>query len=344
MVMTYHHKATKPPPGANPLATRTPLNGRKVEDVLRGYINNKKPAMKGFLFDTWNAQAEAVRFQELSTAASTGKINKGWLKQWRKDYVAMINEHIDPEWRAAQDSGAGFMVEEMAKTVGIEVVMPEVSKRLEAWIAERGSMLIKELTKQQRLAINNTIRHFVVDLGVGPTDLGKVLRPMIGLTKRESAAVIKRNTAFKELGLSKREVIRRTNDYQGFLTRKRGEKIARTEIASAYNQGALEAVKQAKAANQLAGVIAKRWWTAIDERVCPWCSDLHNTVIGLESNYTITPIAGRKTLDFHGSAPPSHPSCRCTIIYEVWAVGSPVKSFYLATPRNNYSEPLVLFQ
>ena len=101
----------------------------------------------------------------------------------------------------------------------------------------------------------------------------------------------------------------------------RARRIAVTEVTRTYADG-----------NQLAwrnsGVVgAKRWMTARDERVCPLCGPLHNTVVGLDDVYIQTPrdIAGadaspqsiqrasgllRSNGAFVGG-PPRHPNCRC---------------------------------
>ena len=71
----------------------------------------------------------------------------------------------------------------------------------------------------------------------------------------------------------------------------RAKMIARTEIITAYNQGAETQYKAA-------GLTRKQmiWITAIDERTCDEC-------IGNDE----------KTIDEIGELPPVHPNCRCSI-------------------------------
>lgn len=100
----------------------------------------------------------------------------------------------------------------------------------------------------------------------------------------------------------------------------RAERIARTEVLTATNKAALEAYKQSDGL-----VIAKEWYTAMDEKVCPWCGRMENggngVTIALDANFfergeSFTGNDGSPlNLDFRSiSAPPLHPNCRCTLI------------------------------
>jgi SPP1 gp7 family putative phage head morphogenesis protein len=105
-----------------------------------------------------------------------------------------------------------------------------------------------------------------------------------------------------------RQVIR----YSNFLLTRRSRNIARTETASAYNFGAFDSMRTAVADGLIDGTVVKRFATAGDERVCPFCGPLDGKVVGLEETFP-----GLTTLVPNTYAPPVHPQCRCTIIYEV---------------------------
>jgi SPP1 gp7 family putative phage head morphogenesis protein len=55
------------------------------------------------------------------------------------------------------------------------------------------------------------------------------------------------------------------------FNQKRAETIARTEITRASNEAYIEAYEQN-------GINKKQWFTAMDERVCPECNELHGTI------------------------------------------------------------------
>jgi HK97 family phage portal protein len=95
---------------------------------------------------------------------------------------------------------------------------------------------------------------------------------------------------------------------------KRAMVISRTEISRATNFATVEAYKQS-------GIVtAKEWYTALDERVCPWCGDMHGKVVKVDDNYfnkgDVMEVDGQKlNLDYDAVGyPPLHPSCRCTLI------------------------------
>lgn len=105
--------------------------------------------------------------------------------------------------------------------------------------------------------------------------------------------------------------------YSGWTTG-RAEAIARSETIRASNAGAEQAFRQL-------GVTQKQWYTAEDERVCPFCGKMHKTVVGVEQNYwnygdemVITDSNGQQQalkMDYEAVGyPPLHPQCRCTIL------------------------------
>ena len=123
------------------------------------------------------------------------------------------------------------------------------------------------------------------------------------------------------------------NDLAPIFGTTRARSIAATEVTRMFAAG-----------NQMlwqsTGVIeAKVWQTARDEMVCPLCGPLHNQVVGLQSNFVLTPgqladtpqmkamqgdrytqeaalqKAGKLLSSVGQTAPypPYHPNCRCWI-------------------------------
>lgn len=79
------------------------------------------------------------------------------------------------------------------------------------------------------------------------------------------------------------------------------EKIVRTEILRASNEGTLEAFRASDV------VVGKQWLTAMDDRVDPECADLNGKIVSLESNFFKTDYGT-------GETPPLHPNCRCDLL------------------------------
>jgi SPP1 gp7 family putative phage head morphogenesis protein len=94
----------------------------------------------------------------------------------------------------------------------------------------------------------------------------------------------------------------------------RADRIARTEVARAQGYGDIQAWTQS-------GVVSsKEFYTARDERVCPFCSALDGRVIGLSENFfdkgdsqTINGNTQHYNYD-NVPSPPIHLSCRCTLL------------------------------
>lgn len=79
----------------------------------------------------------------------------------------------------------------------------------------------------------------------------------------------------------------------------RADMIAQTEITRAYGEATRIVGKRTE------GVKGLRWYTRLDERVCPICLPLHG-------------VKQSKDGSFNGfRSPPAHPRCRCQISIEV---------------------------
>lgn len=94
----------------------------------------------------------------------------------------------------------------------------------------------------------------------------------------------------------------------------RAEMIARTEVSRAAGF-AQESVYEE------VGATSKQWITAIDERVCEFCSEMDGKTTGVTENYwdkgeeVAGAAGGVLPIGFDDiSSPPLHPSCRCDLI------------------------------
>lgn len=91
---------------------------------------------------------------------------------------------------------------------------------------------------------------------------------------------------------------------QGLFNKYRhyGERLARTEVVSAYNSFAMVGVADLEANDP---GYYKRWDAAIDGRTCPDCGALDDQVVSIYGNF-------RGGIE----GPPLHPNCRCAVV--VW--------------------------
>lgn len=115
-------------------------------------------------------------------------------------------------------------------------------------------------------------------------------------------------------GLSQDELADLVDGVYEYSDDVRALQVARTETFRIANYSTQEAWKQS-------GLVkAQKWYTAADERVCPYCSPMHGKVVSIDEDFfkkgeTVTGSDGSKfEVDYSDvGAPPLHVSCRCYI-------------------------------
>lgn len=174
--------------------------------------------------------------------------------------------------------------------------------RAQAWARTNSSTLITQINDQTRKGIQQVIGG-AYELNLPSRETARVIREMVGLTEKQSAAVFNFRERLVAQGRKADQVARMTTKYEAKLLKYRSENIARTEIAKAGNQGLIESWRQAVDAGLLdPNNTNVEWLAAFDDRVCPICAPLNGTV------YTYKDMESGKS-----AAPPAHPMCRCTL-------------------------------
>ncbi len=120
-------------------------------------------------------------------------------------------------------------------------------------------------------------------------------------------------------GLSLDELADKVAEIYEFSDDVRAEQVARTETFRVANEATHEAWKQT-------GVVKTvKWYTAADERVCPYCDPMHGKVVSIDENFFDKGdvVTGSDDSPEHPSklpidyddveSPPLHVSCRCYI-------------------------------
>jgi SPP1 gp7 family putative phage head morphogenesis protein len=301
------------PQGPFPWEKPIPINSRDIEVELRRYMDPAEKRVARVLYSTWNAERDAIKYQELRNAVRDGDLDPAWIARWKRDYANYVNTTLDPEWRNGWVQGGDYTAKNVARALGVSYDFPKVGKRMDNWVSARGAELTVDLYQEQVRAVRNIVRHYAVDQGVGPKVLDKYIRPVIGLTEREAAAVARRRDLLTIAGLSEKEITHRTEQYSGFLLRRRAERIARTETAFAYEYGTFDGIKTAQEQGLFNDyIVIKKYSTSADERTCPFCSELDEQTIGIDETFPGVTDKLPNVL-----VPPVHPNCRCTVIYEV---------------------------
>jgi hypothetical protein len=168
--------------------------------------------------------------------------------------------------------------------------------------------------------MRSVITELGVQQGMGPEALARYIRPLVGLTPQQTAAVAAKRAALIAEKTPPAKVVNLTENYAAFLHRQRASNIARTELSFAFNQGALEQMRQINDSGKLGDPIVKTWLAAETENTCEFCIELNGQSVALEDTF---PGASAGLPNVY--TPPAHTSCICTLIYQVAsATGKPL--------------------
>jgi SPP1 gp7 family putative phage head morphogenesis protein len=287
-----------------------PYTADQIEATLRAYLSSAEPKTMRMLSNTWDRQRSLITQQDLIEGATNGTITAATAGKWQDQYAEYVNNKLAPIWRAGGSTASNFIAESIGLNFpNYQPRFPQALERIDNWIKQSGGALIANLSDEQMKAVNAILQHHIVNEPLSATELGKVLRPVVGLTKREAEAVKNRRAKLIKQGMTLAQATRKAATYAAKLHRVRAERIARTELVAGFNQGALAGIKASIDEGTLTDQTVKEWNTSEDERVCTVCAPLHGTTKELDEQFS---SRGRTT-----EVPPIHPSCRCTIIYVI---------------------------
>lgn len=293
-------------------------SAQEILDRLREYLDGETSEPVELLCGFWKDQQNAITYQELRELVKTGYLDEITARLWQQDYSMLVTERLPRIWGNAMIAGAANqpLIQGVSTAFTFNTQTPGVVE----WMRSRGAYLVTECTQTQKDAIALLLEDSVRN-SHSVDELAKLIRPTIGLTKQQTAAV--RNfydnmvkTLTEQHPRTKPESIQaqalaQTTKYAERLHRQRAMTIAQTESAYAYNYGDYEGIRQAQA-DHLIGRCEKRWITSGDDRVCNDCGELDGKQIGMEDLF----FSGNKVeYDESGLFPPLHPRCACAVQY-----------------------------
>jgi len=182
----------------------------------------------------------------------------------------------------------GTVVDMMALAV-VDHVRAHSAELVEVWVHD------------MRQAVRSSVLR-AYESGIHPSANARHIKGLVGLTERQAAAADKFRERLLADGLGKAQAQARTDRYVQRLHRYRANNIARTESAKAIGEGRREMWRQLEEQGVIdKSRIRRRWFTAMDERVCDVCEPLDGQTAPLDGEY-----------EGGVSGPPAHPQCRCT--------------------------------
>ena len=296
-------------PGPTPRRFRRslPLNPRNLRAALNASITRGKPRMVRFIKGQSRKGQADVTLAELELALGTGVFDERWLQRWRQRYAARINNDLAPLWNQTLNNGSQSVISGISGALTSKVDFALLGTRYDTWVKTRSATFVRDITETQRSALRKVIRRYAVTEPTSSRNMAKLIRPMVGLTTNQATSVQRLQEKLMKDGVPQTDIRRITARKTVDLISRRADVIARTELAFAHNFGAFEAVRLAQSQGGFGPGVTpkKRWFTAQDERVCPFCGPLNGQLIGMDETFPgATPVMPNTF------APPAHPLCR----------------------------------
>ncbi len=282
-------------------------------EQLFGFLDKNEPETVRWLVWILDQQEHSITYAELESAYLNGNLPESFLRQWQENYATYVTETLVPVWEKAMTSA---VILNSASEIGALPVAYMPSKFLfQDYLKTQSATLVTNLSTGQSKAVQSMLSHLLGDKNMSSVEAARYLRPLIGLTNPQ----MKANKNFydsvltgllangKSFSQAHAIATRQSVAYAGRQHRDRAITIARTELATAYNQAHFLATQEAVGLG-LVEEMVKIVCSANNERMCPFCGRMHGEAALMKDKFS----NGFMT-------PPFHPNCRCVLMYmERW--------------------------
>ena len=284
---------------------------------LERYLHDEQDEPIELLCSLWGDQKAALTYREIRDAIVAGDFIEALYDEFAQDYSIFIADRFASVWSKALSAGAQAQpIIGRLSSFHFETQNPGVAN----WINSRSAQFVTLCSEQQKEAIRALLANKVVESHT-VDELARLIRPCVGLTAAQSAATVKYYdsvlSALKsehprmKADTARKKALTAASRYAEKSHRYRAMTIAQTELATAYNQGADEGIRQAQAEGLL-GPMLKVWRTSGDDAVCDMCAALDGTEIGMDDSFA---YAGKLLFPEQRLLPPAHPRCACAVEY-----------------------------
>ena len=293
---------------------------QQILDALSDYIEGGYEEPMKWLVSTWQDQANKFVYSDLYSIVTDEEFPQAVFDGWFKSYSDWITEKMTDTWKDAMM--AGWKNNPVFQGMQ-DFTFNSSESRVRSWIQNHGAELVTNCMQEQKSAIQYLVAEAQAH-GTSSAELGRYIRPTIGLTRPQAAANLNHYEAVKAQlhkdhpRMSEESIEQKARAsaarYAAKQQRYRAETIARTELAYAYNKGNDEAIRQAMEQRKLP-IMRKVWTTAQNGNVCSVCEDLEDMEIGMNEQFKAT-RGIRVKREVTCTEPPIHPRCNCAIEYE----------------------------
>ena len=283
---------------------------KRLEDYLKDNANTPIQILCGF----WKDQQAAITYQELRQAVIEGVMTKETFNIWSKDYSILVQNKLRYVWEDAMKAGS------VSQSILFDLQRFTFhSSHAINWIQHHGAEFVTAVTQEQKGAISALLARSVREKH-SVDELAKFIRSCIGLTEPQAKANLRyyenmvANLKEQHPRMKTESVQKKAREaaakYAEKQHRYRAMTIAQTEMATVYNRGADEAIRQAQA-QKLMGTVIKRWCTSGDDMVCEQCRALEGLELGMDDKFQV----GNGWNAGENLTPPAHPRCACAVEY-----------------------------
>ena len=285
-------------------------NIRKINEesvvlrILRSFLDTNEPGLARILMSTWQAQGNAITYKEIREAILRGDIDPKWLDDWMQDYSKLVEKYMRPAWEKA--IAAGFTSK--AQQYPAFYFNP-MADGVRNWVADHAASFVTNVSTAQIEGLRSVIQRASLIETMTVDELSRVIRPMVGLTKQQTNAVMNYYEKLRENGVTPKRAREMAIKDAARRHRERAYSVARTELATAFNSGAHDGTKQAQERGYM-GRAVKVWCAAEDERMCPYCGAMDGKEVDMDDEFD--GISSSWSTRLH---PPAHPGCRCAVLY-----------------------------
>ncbi len=273
---------------------------------LRRYILKERNDIANPAQAMWAKQSDIVTVKTTRLALESGTVPAEWREPWERMIREFVRDTITQEWIESLSVGGEAIAKDVNRLQRKQFDFDSTMTSVKAWLDNEGGKMIVDLTTAQMNSTHALLQNQIALQVTSPYVLQQRIKPMVGLTQRETIAVSRFIAALTEEGVSADIINKQVARYAKFLHKNRALRIARTEISNAYNFGQINAIRQATVEGWLPGTPEKAWIAGgIDP--CDIC-------LGNEAAGYIELDASFPSGDDH---PTTHPNDECAVGYRV---------------------------
>lgn len=275
---------------------------------LQSFVSAKEPRLAQFVHSFIVDQGDSITYKTLREAILGGELPKEVIESWQQAYSGFVFDKMLPQWEQAFEAAAQEIADKYPT-----YYFDSTAVGVRTWNITNAARFVTNCTNEQINGLRAVIRRAteLADNGMNTDELARVIRPMVGLTERQTRANINYYEKLIANGMSKEKARERAIKYSARQHRYRAQMIARTELAFSYNHGKYNAVLQAQEQG-LMGKCIKRWNMADTDSTCEYCRSLDGKEIEMDEDFN---IQTRLTAVNVKKVPPAHPHCMCEIDY-----------------------------